>query len=1019
MLALYKAKDYQRGLRALEDLPAAVRPAALARPSFLRAAASLQTAGGNLTSAEGLLRRAMELETANGGTASFYTQLQLAQTWVEQGQHDRAAWMFSELTKSYPDNPEGWKGLMLVLHREQRDADALEMSRRIPAETNQRLQEDTDYLSLLASLYGSNGQPEEALQAARHAVARYQSAGQTVPTELTLQLAWLLFGVQGNERELFLLLRETRARADLTLEQRQRVDELLTTWVLRSAQAATEAENPDRAVQILESAMRVLPAEQKIRRALAGNLLAAGDSRRALALYRAAGMRNAAAADFVAAVGTALAERQTQIANTWLDEGLKKYPTDPDLLNIAGRQAAAKGDFQKAELYWRQALQSIQVANRKRAAANTLSLAKGYTLDPLMDQATDDLGAVLLGGTEVPPAPAERNRRPPSGLKPEDRLPWLFGPNGAAPSSKPIPPLPPLQPPSTRPAPQNPLVPQTSSAEPDLPSLLREMRDRMEPAGSPDAAAQSLLAMARHPERASAAEPAPPAPADDRIPERKEPIRAALAPATPEPPPPSASAPRESLAGAQPEPPGQSPSQEAPAAPVYNARLVESRSAASSALRRYLKKGALLEGGDVALSALQPPPGAQGTPQPPPATDDVMKLLRPATPAPVQQTPRPSANIVPSEQISKEEQIENQLQVMEGRNSPSLGMGGFFQSRSGQPGFEKMMLQESDLEASTIVANRLRLSLQARAIFLNTPAADGTSTLRFGLLPAGDTFEAQAVSGLGADVQAATTNFGLHFGATPRGVPVRNLLGGFRFRPAGGPITIQFERDNVRDSVLAYAGAQDPLTHTVWGGVVSNTASLAGNWGDERSGAYFSTSFQYLTGKRVENNQRIDGNVGLYWRLVTTTRGSLTAGANLFAMHYEKNLRYFTLGHGGYFSPQRFVLLGVPVSWTGTWKHLQYVANTTIGSQSFSENCSPYFPTAPCIQSQTGPFYPRYSSSGTNYNADFRLAYQVSPNWYVGGFYNANNARFYTLQTVGFTVRYSLQSRPLDTEFSV
>jgi hypothetical protein len=228
-----------------------------------------------------------------------------------------------------------------------------------------------------------------------------------------------------------------------------------------------------------------------------------------------------------------------------------------------------------------------------------------------------------------------------------------------------------------------------------------------------------------------------------------------------------------------------------------------------------------------------------------------------------------------------------------------------------------------------------------------------------------------------------------------------------------------YEREPLKDTILSYAGLRDPVTQTVWGGVIGDKGSVAGNWGNEKSGAYFGIGYQRLTGHQVPTNQRVDGTVGMYWRLIATPVGSLTVGANLFAMHYDRNLRYFTLGQGGYFSPSRFVLFGLPVTWSGKWNHLEYTAAATIGSQSFTEESSSYFPLQTAIQGASGPFYPRYSSSGTNYNVDFRTAYQLSPNWYIGGFFNTNNANFYTLSALGITVRYSFKPRPIDAGFNV
>ena len=209
-----------------------------------------------------------------------------------------------------------------------------------------------------------------------------------------------------------------------------------------------------------------------------------------------------------------------------------------------------------------------------------------------------------------------------------------------------------------------------------------------------------------------------------------------------------------------------------------------------------------------------------------------------------------------------------------------------------------MMLQETTLESSIVASRRVRASVIAKSIFADATGPDGQSLYRFGMLPQGDTFQAPSVNGLGAEVQLSGNNFGLRFGSTPRAFPVKNLIGGFRFRPARGPVTLTFERDSVKDTLLSYAGAQDPISRRVWGGVIANAGSLGADFGDEKSGVYFNLGFQHITGTRLRRIAESDGTLGTYWGLVHTPVGSLNAGLNLFAMHYAKNFGTSRWGRG-------------------------------------------------------------------------------------------------------------------------
>ncbi len=832
LLAMHRAKNPEMALRQLEQLPASVHAAAQLRPTFLRAVASLQVAAHNLPSAENLLERVTELESADGKQPALYTQLQLAQLWLDQGKGAKASQLFAELVTKHPENLDAWKGWIISLNRQFRYEEAAGAVRSASAEMRGRLLDDPDYVTVVASVYKELGAPEDAIGMLRQVLSQYTTETRPTPPPLVTQFAWLLLGNPGNERELFTLLRDSRLRSDFPPDQRKALNDVWIAWITQTADAANVKGDAAHAAAVLEAGVRMFPNDARLQRSLAATLLNAGESAKALTLFKATSMGGATAGDYLAAIGTAITERD-KAATLWLAEALKKFPKDADLLNLAGKQAALKGDFKRAEVYWKSALQTT-------------------TANP-----ADDFGTLMLGKTE------DRTSLPlptRSVAGPGYRLPWEA---------------------ATTPKSVN-----------NTDSLLREFL-----------------------------------------------------------------------------------------APVLNASTT------------------------TPVVPFAPPPKA--------ARESLEQLLAISKP---QARPLPQTSSLPREESS---QINDQLRAMQSRNSPYSGLGGMFQTRGGAAGFDRFIVQESQLESSTMLSNKVRVGLIAKSIFTDSGTPDGENLLRFGALPAGDTFASQSVNGLAAEGQISTENFGLRFGSTPRGFLVPNLIGGLRFRPGGGPIAITLERDSVKDTMLSYSGARDPLSRKLWGGVMSDSGNVSGNWGDDRSGAYFGVGYQRITGMSVQKNSRADANVGSYWRLVNTSAGALNAGVNLFAMRYEKNLRYFTLGHGGYFSPQRFVLFNVPVTWTGKWNRLEYTVGTSIGSQSFNEDASPFFPLDTSLQGKAGPVYPKFASSGLNYNLDGRFSYQVGENWFMGGFMNVNNARFYSLQSTALYIKYAFRPKPLMSDFTL
>jgi hypothetical protein len=210
------------------------------------------------------------------------------------------------------------------------------------------------------------------------------------------------------------------------------------------------------------------------------------------------------------------------------------------------------------------------------------------------------------------------------------------------------------------------------------------------------------------------------------------------------------------------------------------------------------------------------------------------------------------------------------------------------------------------------------------------------------------------------------------------------------------------------------------VTNRVWGGVIANTFSVQGNWGGAKSGFYTSFGFQAINGQQVKSNTRVDGNIGMYFRVFETSTGKLTAGFNMTGMHYEKNLRFFTLGHGGYFSPQQYILANVPVQWRGVYNQkVQYLVNASLGAQHFQEEASPYFPTLPAVQGRNGPFYAKQISTGANYSIDVQSSVQLTPVWHIGIFGNMNNTRNFNSAAAGVFVRFSTRPRSTSQEFRV
>ena len=83
-------------------------------------------------------------------------------------------------------------------------------------------------------------------------------------------------------------------------------------------------------------------------------------------------------------------------------------------------------------------------------------------------------------------------------------------------------------------------------------------------------------------------------------------------------------------------------------------------------------------------------------------------------------------------------------------------------------------------------------------------------------------------------------------------------------------------------------------------------------------------SYHVLLGKEVPQNNVKEFDVGFYARGVESRNLRFTYGINVTTLGYKRNLRRFTLGHGGYFSPKNYFSASLPMQLEGFRNRLSY-----------------------------------------------------------------------------------------------
>lgn len=275
----------------------------------------------------------------------------------------------------------------------------------------------------------------------------------------------------------------------------------------------------------------------------------------------------------------------------------------------------------------------------------------------------------------------------------------------------------------------------------------------------------------------------------------------------------------------------------------------------------------------------------------------------------------------------------------------------------------------------------------------------------------------QDASGAGLSVGFEQGGFHADVGTTPLGFGETGIVGGVGYRGrVGDTLTWSGEasRRAVTDSLLSFAGVSDARNGLQWGGVTATGARMAATVDNGLLGGYASLAWHRLQGTHVAGNDRQELGAGVYVHALETANQSLTAGLNLTAMQYDRNLSGFTYGHGGYFSPQRYVDVGVPLHWNGrsAAQRLAWQVDASVGVQSFKEDPADYFPLDPAMQQAAydaaslaallgltpryvEPVYSGQTKTGVSYNLSAAAEWQLSTQLFLGGRMEFNNARDY------------------------
>ncbi|WP_063549024.1 cellulose synthase subunit BcsC-related outer membrane protein [Burkholderia territorii] len=282
--------------------------------------------------------------------------------------------------------------------------------------------------------------------------------------------------------------------------------------------------------------------------------------------------------------------------------------------------------------------------------------------------------------------------------------------------------------------------------------------------------------------------------------------------------------------------------------------------------------------------------------------------------------------------------------------------------------------------------------------------------------PPGDLHQPMTGVALGAGYR--TDAWRVDLGTSPLGFPVHYLVGGVRYRFDAGPasFTVNASRRPETSSVLSYAGMRDPWTGAVWGGVRRDGVNLRAAVDVGRVNLFAELGAGVLSGRNVERNAEVTLRSGFTVPVYERATMKVSTGLVGNAWHYAQNLRYYTYGQGGYYSPQRYLSLGVPIEWAGRRDALSWDLTVTAGISNSYEKDSLFYPTFAnqrAAQEAAGLVYAGSSTRGVSfsYGVNGIVEYRVNPHLSVGAQLHVDRSHDYAPSSALVYLRYAFDAR--------
>ena len=138
----------------------------------------------------------------------------------------------------------------------------------------------------------------------------------------------------------------------------------------------------------------------------------------------------------------------------------------------------------------------------------------------------------------------------------------------------------------------------------------------------------------------------------------------------------------------------------------------------------------------------------------------------------------------------------------------------------------------------------------------------------------------------------------------------------------------------------------------------------------------------------------------------------IAVGAAVTYWTYDQDLSNYTFGQGGYYSPQSYSAISLPIFWTGRNGKLAYYFRGSVSFSRSKSDDSDYFPTRDDLQIAAGnQKFSGGPGSGVGYAGSAILEYQVLPDLFIGGRFEFDRSAYYAPNYYLVYLRHTFEPR--------